>query len=82
MVWFKHHYGHADYGPEFNRFEQMFISMGAPREMLMIKTGLTSDATVYLSLPDPKLAVMYPGFESMQPADLPSEATLLSGTLG
>jgi hypothetical protein len=30
-------------------------------------------------LPDHKLAVAYPGFEAIQPADLPTEATLLIG---
>jgi hypothetical protein len=34
---------------------------------------------VYLSLPDPKLIEAYPGFEPIDPAELPAEATLLIG---
>jgi hypothetical protein len=34
---------------------------------------------VYLSFPDPKLVEAYPGFEPIDPAELPAEATLLIG---
>jgi hypothetical protein len=78
MAWFQRHYGSADYGQEFERFEQMFNSLHGPRDMMMISTGMT-DATIYLSLPDPKLAALFSGFVAIQPADLPTEATLLIG---
>jgi hypothetical protein len=45
----------------------------------MISTGLAGAKIVYLSLPDHKLAMAYPGFEAIHPADLPTEATLLIG---
>lgn len=78
MPWFKRHYGSTDYRPEFDCFEQMFASLHGPREMMMISTGL-ADTTVYLNLPDPKLVAMYPGFTEIEPANLPTEATLLIG---
>jgi hypothetical protein len=79
MPWFKRHYGFADYGPNFECFEQMFNSLHGPRDMMMIATGLADATTVYLSLPDAKLGAMYPGFAEIQPADLPTEARLLIG---
>jgi hypothetical protein len=79
MPWFKRHYGSADYRPEFECFEQMFNSLHGPRDMMMISTGLADATTVYLSLPNSKLAAIYPGFAEIQPADLPTEATLLIG---
>jgi hypothetical protein len=69
----------ADYRPAFDRFEEMFNAMQGPRDMMMISTGLPGETTVYLSLPNQKLAVAYPGFEEVQLADLPVEATLLIG---
>jgi hypothetical protein len=79
MPWFKRHYGATDYRQAFERFEQMFNSLHGPRDMMMISTGLADDTIIYLSLPHHKLAVAYPGFEPIQPADLPTEATLLIG---
>jgi hypothetical protein len=78
MPWFKRHFGFSDYGQEFERFEEMFNLLRGPRDMMMISTGLADAKIVYLSLPD-QLAVAYPGFEAIQPADLPTEATLLIG---
>ena len=79
MAWFKRDYRSADYRQDFDCFEQMFNSLHGPRDMMMISTGLADARTVYLSLPDPKLATMYPGFTEIQSADLPTEATLLIG---
>ena len=79
MAWFKRDYRSADYRQDFDCFEQMFNSLRGPRDMMMISTGLADARTVYLSLPDPKLATMYPGFTEIQSADLPIEATLLIG---
>ena len=78
-TWLKCHYGFADYRPAFDRFEEMFNAMQGPRDMMMISTGLPGETTVYLSLPNQKFAVAYPGFEEVQLADLPTEATLLIG---
>jgi hypothetical protein len=75
----KRDYGSADYRQDFECFEQMFNSLHGPRDMMMISTGLADATTVYLNLPDPKLAAMYPGFAAIQPADLPTEARLLIG---
>jgi hypothetical protein len=57
----------------------MLNAMQGPRDMMMISTGLPGETTVYLSLPNQKLAVADPGFEEVQLADLPTEATLLIG---
>ena len=78
-TWLKSHYGFADYRPAFDRFEETFNAMQGPRDMMMISTGLPGETTVCLSLPNQKLAVAYPGFEEVQLADLPIEATLLIG---
>ena len=53
--------------------------MQGPRDMMMISTGLPGETTIYLSLPNQKLAVAYLGFEQVQLAELPTEATLLIG---
>jgi hypothetical protein len=52
----------------------MFNAMQGPRDMMMISTGLPGETTVYLSLPNQKFAVAYPGFEEVQLAELPTEA--------
>jgi hypothetical protein len=58
----------------------MFNSLHGPRDMMMISTDEADATIVYLSLPDPTLAVGYPGFQAIKSsADLPTEATLLSG---
>jgi hypothetical protein len=64
-TWLKCHYGFADYRPAFDRFDEMFNAMQGPRDMMMISTGLPGETTVYLSLPNQKLAVAYPGFEEV-----------------
>jgi hypothetical protein len=79
MTWFRRRYGIADYGRAFEEFETLFNRLHGPRDMMMIKTELGDGTRVYLSLPDPKLVEAYPGFEPIDPAELPAEATLLIG---
>ena len=79
MLWFKRHYGLADYRQEFERFEEMFNSQHGPRDMMMVSAGLGDETTVYFYLPNPALAAVFPGFEAILPTDLPVEATLLVG---
>jgi len=79
MTWFRRRYGIADYGRAFEQFEALFNRLHGPRDMMMIKTELGDGTRVYLSLPDPKLVEAYPGFEPIDPAELPREATLLIG---
>jgi hypothetical protein len=79
MTWFRRRYGIADYGRAFEEFEALFNRLHGPRDMMMIKTELGDGTRVYLSVPDPKLVEAYPGFEPIDPAELPAEATLLIG---
>jgi hypothetical protein len=79
MLWFKRHYGLADYRQEFERFEEMFNSQHGPRDMMMVLAGLGDETTVYFYLPDPELAAAFPDFEAILPTGLPTEATLLVG---
>jgi hypothetical protein len=79
MTWFRRRYGIADYGRAFEEFEALFNRLHGPRDMMMIKTELGDGTRVYLSLPDPQLVQAYPGFEPIDPAELPTEATLLIG---
>ena len=79
MTWFRRRYGIADYGRAFEEFEALFNRLHGPRDMMMIKTELGDGTRVYLNLPDPKLVEAYPGFEPIDPAELPAEAMLLIG---
>jgi len=52
VLWFKRHYGLADYRQEFERFEEMFNSQHGPRDMMMVSAGLGDETTVYFYLPN------------------------------
>ena len=82
MVWIKRRYDKESWSSTqlMERVEQEFMTLGGPKEMLMIEeTHEPLVSTIWIRHPNEVLAAAYDGFENADPADLPKQAILLIG---
>jgi hypothetical protein len=63
-----------------DQFEEQWAKAGEPADMMLIYTDTPDfQMRVFVGLPDPTLAITYPGFQDIGHFDLPKRPKLLMG---
>jgi hypothetical protein len=81
MLWAKKAIGPAEWGPTQDQFEELFVKLGSPKQMMLAAASdPTSGQSIFLmSLPNTTFLGSFSGFECVTEEALPSEAALLVG---
>lgn len=81
MIWARRMVGPAEWQEVQDQFEQLFIKLGCPGQMMLVATSCEKpgQSIAFASLPNTALLNSLAGFESVLESDLPAAASLLIG---
>ena len=81
MLWAKKAVSPAEWEPTQERFEELFVKLGSPKQMMLAAAcdPGSGQSILLVSLPNTAYLGLFPGFESVTKDALPSEAALLVG---
>jgi len=71
--WFKRHLGENSPLVACNGFEELYSKLGAPKDMMMVRTPGSRNATLFISLPEPDLINTFPGFKAAKFEEIPPD---------
>lgn len=78
-MWLSKEFGIAEWSSVQDKFEDLYIRLGAPKGMMLVceDTEPPEKTTIFMALPDEKLAGLFSGFE--ETARLPVGPSFLVG---
>jgi len=81
MLWAKKAIGPADWGPTQDQFEELFVKLGGPKQMMLAAAAdpASGQSILLMSLPNTTFLEFFSGFECVTEDALPAEAALLVG---
>jgi|SRR3954447_4105014 hypothetical protein len=81
MLWAKKAVDPAEWDATQDRFEELFVKLGSPKQMMLAAAcdSESGQSILLMSLPNATYLGFFSGFESMTEDALPSEAALLVG---
>ncbi|MGO4523488.1 hypothetical protein AB4097_01350 [Microvirga sp. 2MCAF35] len=81
MLWAKKAIDPAERDPTQDRFEELFVKLGSPKQMMLAAAcdPASGQSILLMSLPNTAYLGLFSGFESVAEDALPSEAALLVG---
>ncbi|HEV2565867.1 MAG TPA: hypothetical protein VGU19_12370 [Microvirga sp.] len=81
MLWAKKAIGPADWEPTQDQFEELFVKLGGPKQMMLAAAcdPASGQSILLMSLPNATFLGFFSGFERVTEDALPSEAALLVG---
>jgi len=81
MLWAKKAIVPAEWGPTQDQFEELFVKLGSPKQMMLAAASDpgSGQPILLMSLPNTTFLGFFSGFECVAEDALPSEAALLVG---
>jgi hypothetical protein len=79
MIWVRRIIDPAEWNEVQDQFENLFMKLGCPSQMMLVATCGPGPITLLASLPNPYLLNALTGFEQIGDEELPAEASLLVG---
>jgi hypothetical protein len=79
MIWVRRIIDPAEWNEVQDQFENLFMKLGCPGQIMLIATTGPGPTMLLASLPNPYLLNVLAGFESIGDDELPAEASLLVG---
>ena len=79
MIWVRRIIDPAEWNEVQDHFENLFVKLGCPGQMILVATSGPGATMLYASLPNTVLLTALAGFERIDDGELPAEASLLVG---
>jgi hypothetical protein len=79
MIWVRRIIDLAEWNEVQDHFEDLFVKLGCPGQMMLVATTGPDAIVLFASLPNPTLLHALAGFERVDDDELPAEASLLVG---
>ena len=79
MIWARRIIDPAEWNEVQDQFENLFMKLGCPSQMMLVATTGPDPIKLLASLPNPYLLNALTGFEQIGDGELPAEASLLVG---
>jgi hypothetical protein len=71
--WFKRHLGENSPLVVCSCFEELYSKLGAPKDMMMIRTPGSRNITIFIGLPEPDLLNNFDGFKAAKFEEIPPD---------
>ncbi|PVE23332.1 hypothetical protein DC522_16485 [Microvirga sp. KLBC 81] len=79
MIWARRIIDPAEWNEVQDQFENLFVKLGCPGQMMLVTASGPGPPTLFASLPNSVLLSALTGFERITDSELPAEASLLVG---
>ncbi|MCC2654575.1 MAG: hypothetical protein K0Q60_4741 [Microvirga sp.] len=79
MIWARRVIAPAEWNGVQDQFEDLFVKLGCPGQMMLVAASGLSPPILFVSLPNPGLLNALADFERIDDSELPTEASLLVG---
>jgi hypothetical protein len=79
MIWVRRIMDLAEWNEVQDQFENLFMKLGCPGQMMLVATSGPGPTMLFTSLPNPYLLHALAGFEQIGEDELPAEASPLVG---